>query len=75
MKAVTVIALSACLTFGGCSKLDPNAAPEYRNGLAVNCRAYVQVVIDGYRAKTYTAEQSMNALERNCGMNGYSWKN
>lgn len=56
---------------------DDNNQPIYgeKTGLPVNCRAYVQVVIDGYRSRQYTAEESMNGLERNCGINGQVWKN
>lgn len=43
--------------------------------LPVNCRAYVQVSIDSYRSHEFTADQIMNGLERNCGINGNAWKN
>lgn len=70
-----VAAISACLIVAGCGgQVDPNAIPTYgKTGLPSNRRAYVQVVIDGYRSKQYTADESFNALERNCGINGYSW--
>ena len=58
----------------GCSD-DDNAAPAYgKTGLPVNCRAYVQVAVDSYRAKQYTADEVIDGLERNCGANGHSWK-
>jgi len=67
-------AVLACLVLSGCGQSDPNALPTYgKTGLPSNCRAYVQVVIDGYRSKQYTADESFNALERNCGLYGYSW--
>lgn len=53
---------------------DPNAKPEYGNtGLPENCRAYVQVVINDYKAKRHTADEAMAGLERNCGEHGTSW--
>lgn len=60
----------------GCDWFDDNAKPIYgkESGLPVNCRAYVQVVIDAYRAKQYSAEDSMTGLERNCGIDGLAWK-
>lgn len=67
-----LIALSA-LALLGCS--DDNAEPKYgKTGLPVNCRAYVQVVVDSYRARQYSADDSMAGLERNCGLHGISWK-
>lgn len=53
---------------------DPNAKPEYgETGLPKNCRAYVQVAINDYKAKRYAADEVMEALERNCGEHGVSW--
>jgi len=64
-----VTVLSGCLA-------DDNAEPIYgkESGLPVNCRAYVQVAIDSYRARTYSAEESFAGLERNCGAHGHAWK-
>jgi hypothetical protein len=55
---------------------DDNAKPVYgdKSGLPVNCRAYVQLVIDDYRAHKYSADDAMTGLERNCGINGQIWK-
>lgn len=74
MKKAAYIAL---LVLAGCSQVDDNDAPVYgkESGLPVNCRAYVQATIDGFKNKTYTAEESMQGLERNCGKNGQAWKN
>lgn len=68
-------ALLASALLLGCGT-DDNAAPIYGkdSGLPVNCRAYVQVAVDAYRTKQYTAEETMNALERNCGKSGWAWK-
>lgn len=73
LASVTVIAFASAL--GGCELGDPNAKPIYgkETGLPVNCRAYVQVVIDGYRSKQYTADESFAGLQRNCGINGHLW--
>lgn len=61
-----VFFLSAC---------DPNSKPTYgeSSGLPSNCRAYVQVAVDAYRNKEYTADETMAGLERNCGVNGHLW--
>ncbi len=62
---------SVMLILCGC---DPNTKPIYGDsGLPKNCRAYVQVAIDDYRTKKYSADEVMNGLERNCGVNGQSW--
>ncbi len=57
------------------SGCDPNSKPEFgsETGLPSNCRAYVQVAIDSYRSKQYTAEETIAGLERNCGQNGHLW--
>ena len=53
---------------------DPNKKPIYgETGIPRNCRAYVQMVINDYRSRKYSADESFNGLERNCGANGYSW--
>jgi hypothetical protein len=63
------VLLSGCLA-------DDNDKPVYgaESGLPVNCRAYVQVVIDSYRARKYSVDESFAGLERNCGINGHAWK-
>jgi len=75
MKSILLTA-AAVLIITGCGLADDNAKPIYgkESGLPANCRAYVQVVVDSYRARKYSADESMNALERNCGINGISWK-
>lgn len=62
----TVFFLSAC---------DPNSKPKYGESteLPSNCRAYVQVAVDAYRNKEYSADETMAGLERNCGVNGQLW--
>ena len=69
-------ALALAVMLAGCSS-DDNDKPLYGEGtgLPVNCRAYVQVAVDGYRGKRYTAEETMAGLERNCGSNGGIWLN
>lgn len=73
IRAVCIAMLG--LALAGCDQFDPNSKPVYgkESGLPVNCRAYVQVAIDGYRSKQYTADQAMAGLERNCGVYGSSW--
>ena len=75
MKKLVIIFVASCAFLGGCDRFDPNSKPVYGKdgGFPVNCRAYVQAVVDGYRSKQYTADQSIAGLERNCGINGSSW--
>lgn len=58
------------------SYFDDNKEARYGKsyGLPENCRAYVQAAVDGYRNKTYTADEAMTGLERNCGAYGHTWK-
>lgn len=67
---VAVASLTGCMP-------DDNDKPIYgeKSGLPVNCRAYVQISVDAYRARQYSAEDTMSGLERNCGLHGYAWKN
>lgn len=58
----------------GCVGADDNDAPRYADGNASNCRAYVQVAIDAHAARLYTPDQIFAGLERNCGANGWLWK-
>ena len=63
----------------GCDQVqnafDPNSKPTYGNtGLPKNCRAIVGANIEGWRSKQYTAEEALNSINRNCGINGYSWR-
>ena len=76
MKTTKLVLLtSIALLMAGCG--DDNAAPIYGKdtGLPFNCRAFVQFAIDEYRAGKYSANATFSALERNCGANGWSWKN
>ena len=61
----------------GCSNSDDNDIPKFnpKSGNAINCRAFVQYAIDEYRKGAFTADDTFSSLERNCGANGYSWKN
>ena len=65
-------AMAITVVLCGC---DPNSKPTYgeSTGLPSNCRAYVQVAVDSYRNKQYTADETMAGLERNCGANGHLW--
>ncbi len=68
--------LLSCFLLFGLVACDPNSKATYgeESGLPKNCRAYVQVSIDGCRSKKYTAEEVMVGLERNCGANGQLWE-
>lgn len=71
MKYVSLVVL----LLSACSNNDLNNKPVYgkESGLPANCRAYVQVSVDGWRNGTYTISETMDALERNCGENGELW--
>lgn len=76
MKKLLTLMVTTLLLVS-CGLSDDNVAPVYGkdSGLPVNCRAFVQFAIDEYRAGKYSADSTMAALERNCGANGWSWKN
>lgn len=71
-----VYALTLAVLLAACGG-DDNDKPVYGAGTGrpANCRAYVQVAVDAYRAKQYTAEETMAGLERNCGVDGGIWRN
>ncbi len=79
MLKKTLIACGLVVTpaLSGCILKDDNESPVYskENGLPVNCRAFIQYAIDEYRAGKYSANDTFLAIERNCGKNGWSWKN
>ena len=58
-----------------CDSSVDNSKPIYgkESGRPANCRAYVQVAVDAYRRKEYSAEETMAGLERNCGAMGSLW--
>lgn len=74
-KLLAVIFIGLLLP--SCGLSDDNDVPVYGKdgGLPLNCRAFVQFAINEYRAGKYSANDTMTALERNCGSNGWSWKN
>lgn len=71
MRKVLMICLAVALS--ACS--DPNSEPKYgvESHLPANCRAYVQESIDGWRSGAYDTDDTMDALERNCGLVGDLW--
>lgn len=71
IRSITLLICAPCV-LAGC---DPNSKPEYGSdtGLPKNCRAYVQVAVNDYKAKRYTADEVMEGLERNCGEHGITW--
>lgn len=72
-SSIKLISLASLLLLTACG--DDNSIPKYSkdSGLPINCRAYVQTAIDGYRNRQYSADDAMAGLERNCGVNGQSW--
>ena len=68
-----ILILLAIMSISACSS-DPNDEPKYGDsGLPSNCRSYIQVSVDAWRASEYETEETMNALERNCGVYGHLW--
>jgi len=58
----------------GCNNKDSNSSLIYgESGLPKNCRAIITSNINGYKNKSYTADEALNSIERNCGEFGYSW--
>lgn len=52
-----------------------NVKPTYgKSGLPSNCRAYIQYAINSYRQGEYSVDDTMTAMERNCGINGWLWE-
>ena len=43
------------------------------SGLPKNCRALITENIRGVAGKTYSAEDALNSIDRNCGLNGLIW--
>lgn len=64
----------ALISLAGCSG-DPNSKPEYgdESGLPKNCRAYIQESVDDWRNGVHSTEDTMDAIERNCGVYGDLW--
>ncbi|MGP5201797.1 kynureninase [Psychrobacter aquimaris] len=73
MNGKLMLIVISILPILACSN-DPNSEPKYGDsGLPSNCRSYIQVSVDAWRAGEYDAEETMNAIERNCGMYGSLW--
>ena len=68
------IASGMALVISACSN-DPNSKPEYgdESGLPKNCRAYIQESVDDWRNGVHSTEDTMDAIERNCGVYGDLW--
>lgn len=73
MKRKLILIIISVLPIFACSN-DPNSEPKYGDsGLPSNCRSYIQVSVDSWRAGEYEAEETMSAIERNCGTHGSLW--
>lgn len=68
-----ILIVVATMLVASCA--DNNSEPKYgeSSGLSANCRAYVQASIDEWRNGSNDTEDTMNALERNCGIHGNLW--
>lgn len=82
MKAKPLAFLLALL-LASCSDKNNKATYGEESGLPKNCRAIVQANIDAYKKARNSGEDYgtilhdtdgvFDSLERNCGINGYSW--
>lgn len=74
MKKYFILAFAAS-AISGCKLGNPNDKPVYApgSGLPVNCRALITEAVNGWRSGRYTAQESLESIDRNCGANGYSW--
>lgn len=73
---LTTVVIVGVLAFWAGTKTqnDPNSLPTFgKTGLPSNCRALVQMAVDGWKNKVYTASESFASLERNCGAYGQLW--
>ncbi len=53
---------------------DPNSKLVYGDtGYPKNCRAIITENMRGYKDRTFSAEQALDSIDRNCGEFGYSW--
>jgi len=44
-----------------------------KTGLPRNCRAIISANIQAWQEGTYTAEEILDSINRNCGATGYAW--
>lgn len=62
------------LALAGCSD-DKNAKLIYgETELPKNCRAIIATNVSGWRSGQYKPAEALESIDRNCGANGYSWK-
>lgn len=74
--SIFTLLLVAGLAFwlGTRTQHDPNDLPTFgKTGLPTNCRSLVQMAVDGWKNKVYSASEAMASLERNCGADGQLW--
>lgn len=71
MDKILIVLLAVLMT----ARSDSNEMPAYgtESHLPANCRAYIQESVDGWRHGAYDTEETMDAIERNCGLNGDLW--
>ncbi len=51
-----------------------NQSAKYGNtGLPKNCRALIASNLQGFEHDSYTAEEALYSIDRNCGPNGLIW--
>lgn len=65
-----------CLAIGvgvGYFLFKDNTDLSYSNGDPSNCRAIIAENIQGFNDGTFTADDALASIDRNCGKDGYSW--
>lgn len=78
MKDLFKTIIIICVIWGiyclGKANGDPNQKMIYgETGLPRNCRAIIDANIKGWQQGTYTANDALTSIDRNCGAIGYSW--
>ncbi|MBP7671202.1 kynureninase [Candidatus Gracilibacteria bacterium] len=54
---------------------DSNSRIMYGDtGLPKNCRAIITANITAFQNNEYSAEDTLESINRNCGAEGYSWE-
>ena len=68
-----VLMVISALALASCS--DSNELPAYgaESHLPANCRAYIHTSIEAWRSGEHDTDDTMDALERNCGLYGELW--
>lgn len=73
---IGIVIVVVAIVFFNLGKSDgkTNQYPTYgTTGAPKNCRALIAANIEGYTFGTYSAEEALDSINRNCGRSGYIW--